>query len=375
MELVLHIGTHKTGTSALQRCLLQNEQILADKGIHYARMKRSKHSNGLARLVAKKDLVEAKAFVDRQVDKAKSIGAKTLIITAESFYAMTMFFHKYHGRQRHDYWTSESDAIERLRDMLPWEVSTRLIVFFRRQDRFLESIYRQVVKTQSVAMPIDEFRIFMSEPLDYWRHMEIWNAVFPNCAVYTYEQASDSISAFFLRNVLDLANVEEFEGLDSRRNVRWNRDVLEYKRMLNGMDMSAVDRRMSQLACKELARSLPDDSQYQDYLSPAAREMLLREMEPGNALLSETFGMTPFPVSDEGLKAWTPYPGISDVKAKELANRHARIRRSADYRIERWALLVRQLIQRQLPALGWIIPLVRSLLPHHRHALSTRRIR
>ena len=36
MKLILHIGTHKTGTTALQRFLHSNREPLAVQGIHYA---------------------------------------------------------------------------------------------------------------------------------------------------------------------------------------------------------------------------------------------------------------------------------------------------------------------------------------------------
>ena len=36
MQLILHIGTHKTGTSAVQECLHRNERRLAERGIYYA---------------------------------------------------------------------------------------------------------------------------------------------------------------------------------------------------------------------------------------------------------------------------------------------------------------------------------------------------
>jgi hypothetical protein len=369
VQLILHIGTHKTGTSALQKCLRRNEQILADKGIYYARIAGSKNSNRLGRLIANSRRAEVRAFVDRNVDKASTLGADVLVISAESLYAMSIFFHKFDGRQYHDYWKSESEAIEFLHSVLPPDMPTKLTVFFRRQDHFLESLYRQVVKSHAVAKPIDEFRLFMSEALDYWRHMEIWSAVFPDCAVYAYEEVSNNISDFFLHNVLHLTNTEEFEGVDLRVNVRLSRDVLEYKRMLNGMDISAVDSRMSDLACTELARTLTDDGRYQDYLAPDARAALLREMERGNAVLSETFGMKPFPtLSEDSLKGWAPYPGLSAERARELAERHARIRRGTGYRIERSALLARQFIQQRLPMLAWIIPLGRTLLPRHRHS-------
>jgi hypothetical protein len=370
VQLILHIGTHKTGTSALQDCLRRNEHILADKGIHYARIKPYSNSNRLGSLIANRRRAEVRAFVDRHLEKASTLGANTVVISAESLYAMTIFFHKFDGRQDHDYWTSESEAIEFFHCVLPPDVTTRLIVFFRRQDHFLESVFQEVVKSSlAVAMPIDEFRGFFSEALDYWRHMEIWSAVFPDCAVYTYEQAFNNISEFFLRNVLHLPNTDEFEGLDSRVNVRLNRDVLEYKRMLNGMAMSVVDRTMSEIACTELARTLADDGHYPDHLAPDARASLLRKVERDNALLSETFGMKPFPtLSDHSLKGGAPYPGLSAERARELAERHARIRIGAGYRIERSALLARRFIQQRLPMLAWIIPLGRVLLPWHRHS-------
>lgn len=368
MRLILHIGTHKTGTSALQECLRRNKRTLADKGIYYVHLARSTHCNGLARLVAKKRRAEVTAFLERHIDKARMISADTLIISAESFYAMTMFFHKFNGREN-NYWNSESEAIELLHSALPSDMRTRLVVFFRRQDYFLESIYQQVIKsTRSISMRIDEFRVFLGEALDYWRNMQMWSAFFPDCVVYTHEEASSNISEFFIRKVLEIENAQEFEELDLRANVRLNRDVLEYKRILNGMELSAVDRRMNKLACTELARTLADDRRYQDYLAPDDRAALLREMGRGNALLSEKFGMTPFPaLSDDNLRGWSPYPGLSTEKTSEIAERHARIKRSAGYRIERSALLAREFIQRHLPMLAWIIPLGRSLLPRHRH--------
>ena len=222
---------------------------------------------------------------------------------------MTMFFHKFNGRQS-DYWKSEFESVEFLHRAFPQGVSVKVVVFFRRQDRFLKSIYAEVVKSRGVAIPIDEFGIFFRDALDYRRHMEIWSALFPDCAVYTYEQASNSMSDFFLRNVLHLPDTDEFDGLDVRANVRLSRDVLEYKRMLNAMEMSEVDRYLSDLACTELARSLPDDGGSHDYLAPHTRQALLQEMASGNALLSEKFAMKPFPVIlEDNLKHRALYPG------------------------------------------------------------------
>ena len=364
MRLILHIGTPKTGSSALQKCLQLNENSLADKGIYYAHMARSPASDSLASWVANKRGDDVHAFVDRHVKKASAIGANVLIISAVPFYAMTTFFHKFDGRKYQDYWESEAEAIEFFHRVLPPEMPTRLIVFFRRQDFFLESMYRQMVRSvRAVALPIDEFMVFIKEALDYRHHMEIWSTSFSDCSVYSYEQVSNNSTEFFLRNVLQLVSTEGLRGLDLRLNNRWGRDVLEYKRMLNSMEMSDVDRQMSKLACTELARTLRDDGRYQDYLAPDARAALLRDAARGNAALSKTFGMEPFPIlSNDNLRSWAPYTGLSAERARELAEDHARIRKSIRYRIERSALLAEQRIQRRLPRLAWIIPMGRFLL-------------
>jgi hypothetical protein len=366
VQLILHIGTHKTGTSALQECLRRNEKRLAYRGIHYARMVPYKNCNSLARTVAKNRGPEVEAFIRRNINKAKAMGAHTVVMSAESFYAMTMFFHKFNGRGR-DYWKSEREAVVFLQRAFPKEVMVRPVVFFRRQDRFLESIYAEVVKSRGVESPIDEFTYFFDEALDYKRHAEIWNAHFPDCAVYSYEQASNGMPEFFLRNILLLPDTDAFKGLDMRVNARLSRDVLEYKRMLNATEMSAVDRYLSDLACRELSQAIPDSGAYKDYLARQSRNALMEEMAAGNAFLSEKFAMKPFPtVSDDSSKDRAPYPGLSPERVALLAELYGRITLSYHYRFARSALLVRQFIQHRLPKLAWIIPLGRPLGVHHR---------
>ena len=95
----------------------------------------------------------------------------------------------------------------------------------------------------------------------------------------------------------------------------------------------------------------------------------MEAMAEGNAFLSETFAMKPFPaISQDGLQDRTPYPGLSAERAEILAEHHARLRRSARYRIGRMALLARQFIHERLPKLSWIIPFGRSLSPERRRS-------
>ena len=346
MQLILHIGTHKTGTSAVQEFLYRNELRLAERGIYYAHRPRARALNQLAHLIAMGRKAEAQALIDSHLAKASAAGATTLLISAESFFAMTIFFHKLEGETYEDYWAAESRCIELLHGLLPADMPKRVVAFFRRQDKFLESVYAQTVRTRPLSESCEQFRDTAGEALDYARHMRLWRRAFPHCVVYTYEETANDAARFFLRNVLKTGDAEQFEGLDLRVNTSLTRDLVEYKRELNKAT-SFVDQRMSDFVCAELERVVTDDGRYRDFLSPEVRAKLMRDVEAGNATLSRDFGMTPFPtLTEQSTSDWKSYPGLSPERARDLRERHNKIKRSAGYQLERATLLLRQVTRR-----------------------------
>ena len=346
MQLILHIGTHKTGTSAVQECLYRNELMLAEHGIYYGHRARARALNQLASLIATGHEAEAQALIDSHLAKASAAGATTLLISAESFFAMTIFFHKLEGETYEDYWAAESRCIELLHGLLPADMPKRVVAFFRRQDKFLESVYAQTVRTRPLSESCEQFRDTAGEALDYARHMRLWRRAFPDCVVYTYEETANDAARFFLRNVLKTGDAEQFEGLDLRVNTSLTRDLVEYKRELNKAT-SFVDQRMSDFVCAELERVVTDDGRYRDFLSPEVRAKLMRDVEAGNATLSRDFGMTPFPtLTEQSTSDWKSYPGLSPERARDLRERHNKIKRSAGYQLERATLLLRQVTRR-----------------------------
>jgi hypothetical protein len=371
LQLILHIGTHKTGTSALQACLRRNERLLEQKNIYYARKTRAKNANLLGRASAKNHRIKIAAFFDQHLSKAQAIGAKTMLVSAEALYAMTMFFHKFNGRT-HDYWDCEAHSIKLLRGTLPSSIPIKLVVFFRRQDRFLESIYQQVIMSKPVSMRIGEFARFLAEALDYAAHMKLWSAAFTDCTVFNYDQAAHNVSGFFLRQVLGLENIGEFNELDLRLNTRLNRDVLEFKRLLNATETSPVERRINKLVCTELAQRLTDNTSYHDYLTAEDRLSLLAQMKDINSTLCEQFGMVPFSPPSPAELNRTLYPGLTPRVARELARDLQRIKRTPGYQIERVGLLARRTILRRLSFLSWMLSLGRWVLPRHRRLSELR---
>lgn len=362
MRLILHIGTHKTGTSSLQQFLKLNERALEKRGIYYARRPHAKNSNYLAKLIASKRISEAESFLRNSIKRANAAQAHTLLISGESFYAMTKFFHELEKRPSQDYWRSEAALVRSFFDILPPDMPKTVFVTFRRQDYFLESLYSQIVKSRSVAFSIDEFKEFMSEPFDYWRHMEIWSAVIPDCCACTYETVSGKINNKFLKNVLKLTNIEEFASLDFRMNERISRDVLEYKRILNRRKTSAVERRLNSMVCTKLSEAFPDCGKYKDYLSKDARSTLLGELEQSNSFLVKKYGLEPFPSISSYQGNSASYFGLSADNAIEIADHHNRIKWSLKYQKEKLGLIAARIIRRRLPLLLWLVPIGRLIV-------------
>ena len=63
MKFIVHIGTHKTGTSSLQKFLLANEDKLACEKIHYAHLPNSKNANFLAGHIAYERYSQARKYI------------------------------------------------------------------------------------------------------------------------------------------------------------------------------------------------------------------------------------------------------------------------------------------------------------------------
>src|SRR5437870_1974253 len=106
MKLILHIGTNKTGTTALQKFLSINRRKLIKHGIYYATPPNIHNFNSVVRaprrsahdapswallpryhLVAKQDEILGKFFLDH-LDHAERKGSHTIVASSEALYCM-----------------------------------------------------------------------------------------------------------------------------------------------------------------------------------------------------------------------------------------------------------------------------------------------
>ena len=86
MKLILHIGTHKTGSTALQQFLYRNPDSLAKVGIHYAVPPSAWKASFIVHLLRATDPRGIRDFFTSNIEHARRKNAHTIIVSAENFY-------------------------------------------------------------------------------------------------------------------------------------------------------------------------------------------------------------------------------------------------------------------------------------------------
>lgn len=152
----LHIGTKKTGTTALQHYLSKHSDTLTESGVTYLCPKQKSSCNTLAIAVNRGRTGECDEIgtdLSRQLDACRTENA---ILSSEMFYGI---------------------APERIFDAIPGLQGRplRILVYLRRQDQYLESSYLQKLKNGRFKGSIQDYlKRFKGSGADYWENLESW---------------------------------------------------------------------------------------------------------------------------------------------------------------------------------------------------------
>lgn len=235
---VLHIGTPKTGSTALQYFLSRNRDQLASAGVVYpASVERGHAQHDLAFLTGggyPEWATTQPASLDELIERTRIEldGQPTesrLILSSENFY-----------------WLSEPS---RARNMLaslgyrPEQVA--VVVYLRRQDEAVESWYNQLIKALGYSASFEQSIVDYGELWDYEAQIARWAAAFGSASIvpriYCSEGGSFDVRRDFV-SVLGLAT----SGLDfatAQPNLRLVRDLLEFQRVINRLPLPTPDKR------------------------------------------------------------------------------------------------------------------------------------
>lgn len=180
-KLILHIGMHKTGSSAIQRFLSMNRWALGRLGIVYppsvgpGGARQPKHNAIFAAISHEGDrktphpkLGPSAELIAATADFIERAAPRVAILSAEGFSGERPIF---------------ANALRPLRERF----DVRVVVFLRRRDLWVESFYKQMVQNRDVreARPFHEFLAAKATQrhMDYRLILSWWADAFGQDAV------------------------------------------------------------------------------------------------------------------------------------------------------------------------------------------------
>ncbi|MBO0844805.1 MAG: hypothetical protein J2P22_05250 [Nocardioides sp.] len=236
MDLILHIGSGKTGTSSIQQFLKQNRSRLAQVGTLVPRAPgRGRHHK--IGLYIKPDEVLAtriswqamgysspatfrENFRRRFSAEIRDSGLSRVLVSDEGLYA------------------SNEEAIVRLREFVG-DIArhVRLVVYLRRQDEHLCSSYQQNVKIGFVQR-LDEWALRdLTGIYDYARRLSLFDRVLaPSELVVRRFERESFVRGSLFQDFLDAAGIDvPAEDLKQvpNRNESLDAESVEFLRLLN----------------------------------------------------------------------------------------------------------------------------------------------
>ncbi len=256
-RIVLHIGAPKTASTYLQRRLRANAAALRKHGIYVPVIPAVAAMAGNAKLLAttlsqRPSLTFQRGFpgIDvRKLDPARIISelladwradSESVVLSAENL------------RPNH---------ARRLRELIPISAPCVVVLFVRRQDRWIDSYFNQMVKTNETAEEIGAFVARLCDTdgerlcrPDWFAHYEAWRGAFDSCRVVFYDEvASDVFGAFFSAGGLPppLSDVIDVDPAQVSMNTYETAYLLDLKQPIEFSDFLRR-KAASEKACRHL---------------------------------------------------------------------------------------------------------------------------
>lgn len=318
--IFVHVGSHKTGTTALQTFFSLNSALLRKKGgVHYLNTGRGGASPECHHILALalRDQLPPDAVPFLQ--EIESSDCSKFLISSE-------IFMEYH-------------AAPKLREAFR-DYDVQLVLYVRRQDLRTQSEYNFAVKSAKCRFSgiIHDYYLCKQrlDFLNYHHHLEQYRAVFGHdhiwVRVHQPHPSENSIYLEFLE-ILGIPWSDEFiVACDQRANRSLTLPCLEFKRLLNKTPLSyEEDSRLSEELSKLSIQIEQECRKNQNLLSPPERFELVRQYQESNRRVAKEYlGLDelfrePWPDLKED---WEPFVGI---KLQDLQQMISGLLRSGSY--------------------------------------------
>lgn len=285
-KLFIHIGLPKTATSSIQSFLYDNNDFLSEQGFHYIKTGLSQSLKCHHDIVWKLGLHIGPSYVEKDIQKYKDEILSGLFAENEKYSDKDLILSSELLTFLNDY--------EKLNPIL--EVfnnrEIKFIINIRRQDRFLESLYQQVVK--------DGTSLSFAEWLKQSREVANYNKLINKLLKITSKE--NIIIDIFDTNSQELFPVEKFlislgfdeefilnkEIKNSIENESLSKEQIEIIRKSNKLDYDARYKLLEKFLTDNQSNSIDKAS----YLNDKQRENIINSFRKSNDILIESMDLS-----------------------------------------------------------------------------------
>lgn len=269
-RLIVHMGVHRTGTTAIQETLKKNRSSLLEQGVLYPRLfGEDAHIALPGRL--KKRRLSAK-MLREEIKKADTDETHTVILSAEDFCTLKRFTF--------------------LRE-LQKEFDVEVVLYLRRQTEWLESWYNQHIKwpwdRRFSSISVEKFlkKSWRFYWMDYYKLLRRIERVVPrdNICVKTMEAQGvvDSGADFFAYAGIDVQRLDKAE----EANASLTSMQIEVLRHLDLIDRDSKERWKLISALKQMRLAGDDGSKI--ILNDAQAEKIAKRFARSNRLVAQHY--------------------------------------------------------------------------------------
>lgn len=299
--LYLHIGTMKTGTSAIQRFCANNTEVLAQKGYCYPllpyRYPNASHARNARFLIGK--LYDENGEVDKeQMAERMAEGTQKIKDCFETYDNVIISDEGiWHGGARKK---KQGPVLDFVREMQNSGIQVKIIAYLRCQEDYLESWWRQHVKKGYKCKQWDESIQALPKyfAADYEKQLAKFEYMVgqENMIVRRYEKGrflgnEGTIFSDFL-DAVGIEFTDEFELPLSTVNPSWTNNYVEIKRILNQMICEEGADKTEMTFFEEVGNHCCEfypQNEKSDFFSPEERRAYAESFKESNRHVAERY--------------------------------------------------------------------------------------
>jgi hypothetical protein len=224
-KLYIHIGTHKTGTTTVQKYLRENNHKLEDEGITFLYKPNAFLRLGTIEIIEKKFIEKGIDELENWIRSKKPNGISTFISSHEDL----------SGGWRTGYKNSHMVAKNLQMMLSELGLDIQIIVYLRRQDSFIESLYTQSVQSGNPNNFDDFLKSYDDDSFNWYNLISNYAECFgkERIHIHTYEKNRLSRPESILNEFGEIIGsdfLQSYIKLEAR-NQGYTRDALEIAKL------------------------------------------------------------------------------------------------------------------------------------------------